>query len=161
MKAIRKSDGKCIEVKEWRGSSDVIYSTLDMKEFYQVSDLDFNLPEEKESLELSSYLKERIDKWFESWYENWFESHPAAKALQKMAEGGMQTTTESAVIEGWGARDRNGDLSLYRTYPERQENLGYWRDGDGESELPKVSFPSITWDSKPRKVKIEITLFNE
>lgn len=47
MKVIRKSDNEIIEVKEWRGSSDVIYSTPDMNEFYQASDLDFNLPEEK------------------------------------------------------------------------------------------------------------------
>ncbi len=67
---------------------------------------------------------------------------------------------EKAVIEGWVARDRNGDLSLYRTYPERQEKLGYWRDGDGESELPKGSFPSITWESEPCKARIEIILIN-
>lgn len=30
MKVIRKTDGKVIEVKEWRGSSDVIYSELDI-----------------------------------------------------------------------------------------------------------------------------------
>lgn len=43
MKARRKSDGKIIEVREWRGASDVIYSSPDMNQFYQVSDLDFNL----------------------------------------------------------------------------------------------------------------------
>lgn len=42
MKARRKSDGKIIEVKEWRGASDVIYSEPDMNSFYQASDLDFN-----------------------------------------------------------------------------------------------------------------------
>ncbi len=67
---------------------------------------------------------------------------------------------EKEVAEGWVARDRNGDLSLYRTYPERQEKLGYWRDGDGESELPKGSFPSITWESEPCKARIEIILIN-
>lgn len=43
MKARRKSDGKIIEVKEWRGASDVIYSSPDMNQFYQASELDFNL----------------------------------------------------------------------------------------------------------------------
>ncbi len=71
------------------------------------------------------------------------------------------STPEKAVIEGYVARDRNGDLSLYRTYPERQENFGYWRDGDGESKLPQESFPSITWESEPQRVKIEITLIDE
>lgn len=43
MKARRKSDGETIEVREWRGASDVIYSSPDMNQFYQASDLDFNL----------------------------------------------------------------------------------------------------------------------
>lgn len=43
MKAKRKSDGNSIEVREWRGASDVVYSTLDMNEFYQADDLDFNV----------------------------------------------------------------------------------------------------------------------
>ena len=42
MEARRKSDGRIIEVKEWRGASDVIYSSPDMSRFYQESDLDFN-----------------------------------------------------------------------------------------------------------------------
>lgn len=46
MKARRKSDGKIIEVKEWRGASDVIYSSPDMNHFYQASELDFNVDAE-------------------------------------------------------------------------------------------------------------------
>lgn len=46
MKARRKSDGQIIEVKEWRGASDVIYSSPDMNHFYQASDLDFNVDAE-------------------------------------------------------------------------------------------------------------------
>lgn len=49
MKAIRKTDGKVIEVREWRGASDVIYSELDMSAFYQDSDLDFSVNETKEA----------------------------------------------------------------------------------------------------------------
>lgn len=49
MKVIRKTDGKVIEVKEWRGSSDVIYSELDMNAFYQASDLDFSVNETKDA----------------------------------------------------------------------------------------------------------------
>lgn len=46
MKVKRKSDGKQIEAREWRGASDVVYSTLDMNEFYQESELDFNVDAE-------------------------------------------------------------------------------------------------------------------
>ena len=45
MKAIRKSDGKVIEVREWRGASDVVYSDPDMNRFYQASELDLTIPE--------------------------------------------------------------------------------------------------------------------
>lgn len=47
MKARRKSDGEIIEVREWRGASDVIYSSPDMNHFYQASDLDFNVDAEE------------------------------------------------------------------------------------------------------------------
>ena len=47
LKARRKSDGEIIEIKEWRGASDVVYSSLDMNQFYQASDLDFNLDTEE------------------------------------------------------------------------------------------------------------------
>ena len=46
MKARRKSDGEIIEVREWRGASDVVYSELDMNRLYQASDLDFNVDSE-------------------------------------------------------------------------------------------------------------------
>lgn len=48
MKARRKSDCEIIEVKEWRGASDVNYSSLDMNQFYQASDLDFKVDDGKE-----------------------------------------------------------------------------------------------------------------
>lgn len=114
MKAIRKSDGQVIEVKEWRGSSDVIYSTLDMNEFYQASDLDFNLPEEK----------------------------------------------VSEVIEGWMARTQNGKLGICRVKPERRCG-DWWLDISPVDHamyvLPSDLFPSLTWESEPLRVKLQIT----
>ena len=47
MKARRKSDGEIIEVKEWRGASDVVYSEPDMNHFYRASDFDFNVDAEE------------------------------------------------------------------------------------------------------------------
>ncbi len=46
MKARRKSDGEIIEVRKWRGASDVVYSSPDMNQFYQASELDFNIDAE-------------------------------------------------------------------------------------------------------------------
>lgn len=61
-----------------------------------------------------------------------------------------------ATISEWVARDRDGSLSLYQSYPERQENLGYWRDGLGESELSEMDFPSLSWQDDP--IEVEITI---
>ena len=49
MKAIRKSDGKIIDVKVhgWNGDCAVSYHT-DFKDFYKPEDLDFNVPKESE-----------------------------------------------------------------------------------------------------------------
>lgn len=61
-----------------------------------------------------------------------------------------------ATISGWVARDRNGSLSLYQTFPERQESLDYWRDGLGEFDLSETDFPDLTWESDPVEVEIII-----
>lgn len=37
-----------IEVREWRGASDVVYSDPDMNRFYQASELDFNVDKSEE-----------------------------------------------------------------------------------------------------------------
>ena len=53
MKAIRKSDGKVIEVREWRGASDVVYSDPDMNHFYKASELDFTISESDQHISIS------------------------------------------------------------------------------------------------------------
>jgi len=59
MKAIRKSDGKVIDVREWSGASDVVYSDPDMNRFYQASDLDFNV-EETEEVTIDGWLTRSV-----------------------------------------------------------------------------------------------------
>lgn len=109
----RKSDGKQIEVREWRGASDVVYSTLDMNEFYQESDLDF-LPEK-----------------------------------------------ETAVLEGWVARDEAGGAALYHSIPKRDYIFsGVWIGQRINLILPTDSFPSVTWRSEPKKVRMTLELID-
>lgn len=115
MKARRKSDGKIIEVREWRGASDVVYSTLDMNEFYQASDLDF-LPEK-----------------------------------------------ETAVLEGWVARDSDGDFYFYDHKPVRdEEDMDFVeQNGDAWFLHKGLNLPSVTWQSEPKKVRIKLTAVEE
>lgn len=69
MKAIRKSDGKVIEVREWRGASDVVYSDPDMNRFYQASDLDFTISESDQHISISK-LRDILESFAsEQWKE--------------------------------------------------------------------------------------------
>lgn len=49
MRAKVKATGEIIEIKEWRGTSDVVYSTTDMNMFYAENDLEF-LPDTSEKV---------------------------------------------------------------------------------------------------------------
>lgn len=70
---------------------------------------------------------------------------------------------EKAVIEGWVARDKDGELELYSHKPKRKEDRVWWPiHGNGwDIEINPTLFPSLTWESEPRKAKIEITLLDE
>ena len=110
MKVIRRSDGKVIEVREWRGASDVVYSDPDMNRFYQASDLDFNVEE-----------------------------------------------PEEVTIDGWVARDKDGEIFFYRDKPIRDNS--FWYDSlpeGGYFGLPRDFFPDVTWESEPLDVTIAI-----
>lgn len=61
MKAIRKSDGKVIEVREWRGASDVVCSDPDMNRFYQASDLDFTISESDQCISVAKLREVLMD----------------------------------------------------------------------------------------------------
>lgn len=69
-------------------------------------------------------------------------------------------------IEGWVARDKCGPtdlgLSIYTAYPRRMEGLKRWNGREAKSVLiDHRLFPSITWDSEPKRVKITITPIEE
>lgn len=55
----------------------------------------------------------------------------------------------------WIARDKNGDLWLFKKKPQKQE-AGFWSVGvitDVILQLPKQTFPEVKWeDKKPREL---------
>lgn len=87
-----------------------------------------------------------------------------SKAIQDLfgLEGEPYVTPNDAdsVIQGWVARDNGGFISLFSYRPDRvtKDNLGYWGrdDGSDEIDLPKSSFPDLTWDSDPEEVEITL-----
>ena len=77
----------------------------------------------------------------------------------------IESEKEKAVveIEGWVARDEDGYISLYQEKPTRSLNsskTGYWWDDETAShiDLPTTSFPSVTWENSPKKVKLKIEI---
>lgn len=72
---------------------------------------------------------------------------------------------ETAVQEGWIARDRlNNALFLHDEKPWRAFS-GYQTDGKEDEwrsdtcppyPIDSVAFPSVTWQSEPKKVRIKI-----
>lgn len=74
--------------------------------------------------------------------------------------------SNKATIDAWVARDKDTTLLLHADEPYRQKS-GYQRDdkpdvweSDCASFLPLTNdiFPTITWESEPKKVKVTIEL---
>ncbi len=71
---------------------------------------------------------------------------------------------EKVVLEGWVCRDEDGTLNFFFhcDRPKKQGKDDYWSCTFGDCyTLPESDFPSITWESDPRKARIEITLIDE
>lgn len=70
---------------------------------------------------------------------------------------------ETAVMEGWVARDENENLHLFMDVePRRLTDEGRWWDRDYVSrELPQFSFPSVTWLTEPKNVSITLEAIEE
>ena len=83
----------------------------------------------------------------------------------------MKTTltpeeSKEVTIEGWVTRNESGpsDLALrvYSVKPKRMTNRKMW-NGHGEMSylIDYRLFPEVTWESKPKRVKITITPIEE
>lgn len=72
------------------------------------------------------------------------------------ALGKQEKDAEDTVIQGWVARDEDGDLRIYREIPKRSKREGMW-DGNIAQVVPSpLLFPDLTWDSDPEPVEIII-----
>ncbi len=78
-----------------------------------------------------------------------------------------ETAPEKEIVEGWVARDsQRASNTLHFHRNEVKRGKFYWENKEnrpiGESLiLPESLFPSITWQSKPKRVRIEITLIDD
>ncbi len=89
---------------------------------------------------------------------------PSYEEVQKRLQTAFNTAVpapEKAVIEGWVARDKDGMIFLHKIRPQRVLFAEGFSPEEDFYELPKDSFPSVTWESEPAKVRIEITQIDE
>ncbi len=64
---------------------------------------------------------------------------------------------ETAELEGWVACDQDGVLRLFSDIPRREFFVvGFWEETWHNILLPEGSFPSVTWQSEPKKVRIRL-----
>lgn len=72
MKAKVKATGKVVEVKAWKGSSDVFFATMDMSHFYDANELEFM---ESEPVVFVSRLNQILKQATEIGYINEYGAH--------------------------------------------------------------------------------------
>ena len=69
----------------------------------------------------------------------------------------LHEESKEVTIEGWVARDESGCLFLHYWEPHRTPGGDKWYSEFAQKCLPKDSFPEVTWDTEPKRVKITIT----
>ena len=63
------------------------------------------------------------------------------------------------IINGWIARDEDGELDLFTDKPERAlafNGKGVWKSYGEYSPIDRSLFPSVTWASEPLDVTITV-----
>ena len=135
------------------------------EEFYNMFDRAYALGREKETItqeEIEKAAKEYTEKEMEnvsSW--EWDSEYVQGLIEHAWYEGvnfalGKQEKDADTVIQGWVARDDDGQLLyLYGSMPTRGINM--W-NGNGSLLTPLNTglFPDLTWESDPQESEIII-----
>lgn len=67
-----------------------------------------------------------------------------------------QETDADTVIQGWVARDSDGNLFMFSIKPERDEALQVWVGRYANCGLRNSLFSDLTWVDEPQEVEIII-----
>lgn len=101
------------------------------------------------SMQLSD-VKQKIDAWI--------ENHTDEEVYECLKEYGAVEDVDT-VIQGWIARDKNGDLVCCAgSRPYKEENIPFWKVNFRNfiECIPNDLYPDLTWDSEPEEVEIII-----
>ena len=111
---------------------------------------DSTKPTESKSMQLSD-VKAKIDAWM--------VDHTDEEVYEALKKYGAIEDVEEAMIQGWVARDMNGDLVCCAgSKPYKEENIPFWKvDFRNFIEcIPNDLFPELTWESEPEEVELII-----
>lgn len=96
-----------------------------------------------------------FDKTIKAW--DAYDMEQAFESGANFALGKKEKDAEDTVIQGWVARDKSGDLYLYRTKPSRNVATDRWSGESAEIDLyNNLLFPDLTWSDNPQEIEIII-----
>ncbi len=91
-----------------------------------------------------------------------------SETRKEAKENANTFASETAVLEGYVARDEEGYINLFQDKPTRDMydrndvTYGFWDySNERHIKLPTDSFPSVTWQSEPKKVRITLEAIEE
>lgn len=91
-------------------------------------------------------------------YENWYdENAPRHFKASELDFYNVYEITET-VIKGWVAKDKDGETTIHKNYPERRECY-WWSDENNCQEdynLDSDLFPDLKWEDEPLEVELII-----
>ena len=67
-----------------------------------------------------------------------------------------RSTKEEVTIDGWVARNNDGDINCYPYFPPDRLDEHKWVSDPNQFNLDYRKFPSVTWESEPKKVSVTI-----
>ena len=75
--------------------------------------------------------------------------------LEKKEKGKGKNT--QIALKGWVARDKSGEISLYRLEPNRSMKADVWDALLCDTLLiDRTAFPDLTWEDEPLKVVVQL-----
>ena len=88
------------------------------------------------------------------------DQHTIELAEEHALLAGMMQERERMMkdaVDGWVARDKDGDIAIFREAPTKDAEIGMWKPCKSAYIFPsKDEYPDVTWDSEPQKVKVII-----
>lgn len=108
--------------------------------------------------EINKKAYEKYPVWMDTWYDCYGNSEEIdlnEKARNAYIEA-YKEISALPTIKGWVARDKEGDLYVFRERPERTKDAWYGTAVLFICERNNPYFPSLRWEDEPIEVELPI-----